>query len=171
VARDRERARERKARRKGLERENTPGPVDHASGEVDEFQADMVSQAGGEAGAGDAEARGTDEAALEREALAAAGGAGSGGSAGGGSAAAGGAGSGGSAGGGSPAAGEESGGGVGRFPGFVRACWAELQRVQWPDRRQVAQGTAVVLGFVALAGAFLGAVDFGAGEVVDLIIL
>jgi len=154
VARDRERARERKARRKGLERENTPGPVDHASGEVDEFQADMVSQAGGEAGAGDAEARGTDEASLEREALASA-----------------------DQGGGAPGATtevgarEESGGGVGRFPGFLRACWAELQRVQWPDRRQVAQGTAVVLGFVALAGAFLGAVDFGAGEVVDLIIL
>ena len=149
--RDRERARERKARRKGLERENTPGPVDHASGEVDRFQADLVSQAGGEAGAGDAEARGTDEAALEREALA---------SAERGDAA-------------TPdvAARDESGGGVGRFPGFVRACWAELQRVQWPDRRQVAQGTAVVLGFVALAGAFLGAVDFGAGEVVDLIIL
>jgi len=155
MARDRERARERKARRKGLERDNTPGPVDHASGEVDRFQADLVSQAGGEAGAGDAEARGADEAALEREALASAGGAASGDSAGGGSA----------------AAREESGGGVGRFPGFLRACWAELQRVQWPDRRQVAQGTAVVLGFVALAGAFLGAVDFGAGEVVDLIIL
>ncbi len=149
--RDRERARKRKARRKGLERENTPGPVDHASGEVDGFQADLVSQAGGEAGAGDAEARGTDEAALEREALASAG----------------------RGGGATPDAGarDESGGGVGRFPGFVRACWAELQRVQWPDRRQVAQGTAVVLGFVALAGAFLGAVDLGAGEVVDLIIL
>lgn len=149
--RDRERARERKARRKGLERDNTPGPVDHASGEVDRFQADLVSQAGGEAGAGDAEARGTDEAALEREALASAGR--------GGDATP------------DPGARDESGGGVGRFPGFVRACWAELQRVQWPDRRQVAQGTAVVLGFVALAGAFLGAVDFGAGEVVDLIIL
>ena len=31
---------------------------------------------------------------------------------------------------------------------FLRASWAELQRVQWPDRRQVGQATAVVLGFV-----------------------
>ncbi|HEV2770182.1 MAG TPA: preprotein translocase subunit SecE [Solirubrobacteraceae bacterium] len=153
MARDRERARERKARRKGLERNNTPGPVDHASGEVDRFQADLVSQAGGEAGAGEAEVRGTDEAALEREALASAGG-----SSGGPATA-------------DVGTGDASRGGVGRFPGFVRACWAELQRVQWPNRRQVAQGTAVVLGFVALAGAFLGAVDFAAGEVVDLIIL
>ena len=35
----------------------------------------------------------------------------------------------------------------------------ELRRVQWPDRRQTGQGTAVVLGFVVLAGAFLGLVD------------
>ena len=43
---------------------------------------------------------------------------------------------------------------------FLRACWAELQRVQWPDRRQVAQATAVVLGFVVIAGSFLGLMDF-----------
>ena len=35
-----------------------------------------------------------------------------------------------------------------RAIGFLRASWAELQRVQWPDRRQVFQATAVVLGFV-----------------------
>ena len=43
--------------------------------------------------------------------------------------------------------------------GFVGASWNELQRVQWPDRRQVGQGTAVVLGFVILAGAYLGLLD------------
>lgn len=42
---------------------------------------------------------------------------------------------------------------------FLRASWAELQRVQWPDRRQVGQGTAVTLGFVVVAGAYLGALD------------
>jgi preprotein translocase subunit SecE len=47
----------------------------------------------------------------------------------------------------------------GRILGFLMACWAELQRVQWPDRRQVGQGTAVVLGFVILAGAYLGLLD------------
>ena len=41
-----------------------------------------------------------------------------------------------------------------RVVGFLLpASWAELQRVQWPDRRQVTQATAVVLGFVAIAGA------------------
>jgi preprotein translocase subunit SecE len=53
---------------------------------------------------------------------------------------------------------------------FLRACWAELQRVQWPDRRQVGQATAVVLGFVVIAGAFLGAADVVAQKIVDLIL-
>jgi preprotein translocase SecE subunit len=46
-----------------------------------------------------------------------------------------------------------------RFINFLRACWAELQRVQWPDRRQVAQATAVVLVFVLVAGGYLGLLD------------
>jgi preprotein translocase subunit SecE len=57
-----------------------------------------------------------------------------------------------------------------RFVNFLRASWAELQRVQWPDRRQVGQATAVVLGFVIIAGAFLGVADFIAEELVDIII-
>lgn len=57
-----------------------------------------------------------------------------------------------------------------RFVNFVKACWAELQRVQWPDRRQVGQATAVVLGFVIVAGAYLGFADFVAQEIVDLIL-
>jgi preprotein translocase subunit SecE len=43
---------------------------------------------------------------------------------------------------------------------FLKACWAELQRVQWPDRRAVFQATAVVLGFVVIAGSYLGLMDF-----------
>jgi preprotein translocase SecE subunit len=43
--------------------------------------------------------------------------------------------------------------------GFLGACIDELRRVQWPDRRQVAQGTAVVLGFVVIAGGYLGLLD------------
>jgi len=54
--------------------------------------------------------------------------------------------------------------------GFLRASWAELQRVQWPDRRQVFQATAVVLGFVAIAGAYLGLADFVAKEIVEAIL-
>jgi len=42
--------------------------------------------------------------------------------------------------------------------------------VQWPDRRQVGQATAVVLGFVLVAGAFLGLADYVAKQLVDLVI-
>jgi preprotein translocase subunit SecE len=46
-----------------------------------------------------------------------------------------------------------------RFANFLRACVAELRRVQWPDRRHVGQATGVVLGFVVIAGAYLGVLD------------
>ena len=42
--------------------------------------------------------------------------------------------------------------------------------MQWPDRRQVTQATAVVLGFVAIAGAYLGLADFIAKEIVEYIL-
>jgi len=57
-----------------------------------------------------------------------------------------------------------------RVAAFLRASWAELQRVQWPDRRQVSQATAVVLGFVAVAGLYLGAADFVAKEIVEFVL-
>ncbi len=57
-----------------------------------------------------------------------------------------------------------------RAVGFLRASWAELQRVQWPDRRHVTQATAVVLGFVAIAGAYLGLADYVAKELVEFIL-
>ncbi len=60
--------------------------------------------------------------------------------------------------------------GAGRFIGFLSASWAELQRVQWPDRRQVAQATGVVLGFVIVAGLYLGLADWVAKQVVNVII-
>ena len=47
----------------------------------------------------------------------------------------------------------------GRAIDFLRASYAELRRVQWPDRKQVGQGTAVTLGFVIVAGAYLGLLD------------
>src|SRR3954447_23547724 len=47
----------------------------------------------------------------------------------------------------------------GRTADFLRSSWQELQRVQWPDRRQVGQGTAVTLGFVVVAGLYLGLLD------------
>jgi preprotein translocase subunit SecE len=57
-----------------------------------------------------------------------------------------------------------------RAIGFLRASWAELQRVQWPDRRHVFQATAVVLGFVAVAGVYLGVADTVAKEIVEFIL-
>ena len=60
--------------------------------------------------------------------------------------------------------------GAGRFGGFLRASWAELQRVQWPDRRQVAQATGVVIGFVIIAGLYLGVADWVAKQIVNAII-
>jgi preprotein translocase subunit SecE len=60
--------------------------------------------------------------------------------------------------------------GPARFIGFLRASWAELQRVQWPDRRQVTQATAVVIGFVVVAGFYLGIADWVAKRIVDYII-
>jgi preprotein translocase subunit SecE len=60
--------------------------------------------------------------------------------------------------------------GRGRAVAFLQASWAELQRVQWPDRRQTTQATAVVLGFVVVAGAYLGAADFVANEIVEFVL-
>jgi preprotein translocase SecE subunit len=47
----------------------------------------------------------------------------------------------------------------GKLLTFLRACVEELRRVQWPDRRHVFQATAVVLGFVLVAGGWLGLMD------------
>jgi preprotein translocase SecE subunit len=46
-----------------------------------------------------------------------------------------------------------------RVIAFLGHCVDELRRVQWPDRRQVGQGTAVTLGFVVIAGSYLGLLD------------
>jgi preprotein translocase subunit SecE len=61
------------------------------------------------------------------------------------------------------------------FPGsrlvnFLRGSWRELQRVQWPDRRQVVQATGVVIGFVIVAGLFLGGADWVAGKIVTFVL-
>ena len=47
----------------------------------------------------------------------------------------------------------------GRLVAFLVAVWAELQRVQWPDRKQLTQLTGVVLFFVLIVGAYLGGLD------------
>ena len=47
----------------------------------------------------------------------------------------------------------------GGFIGFLISCWAELKKVQWPDRETLVQATAVTILFVAVAAAYLGALD------------
>jgi preprotein translocase SecE subunit len=43
--------------------------------------------------------------------------------------------------------------------GFLVSCWAELKKVQWPDRDTLVQATAVTIIFVAVAASYLGALD------------
>jgi preprotein translocase SecE subunit len=198
VARDRKRAKQRRQRGSAARgkspgsvtpsqpvRADLPGSLDHAAAEVDEFDAALVRGAGGVPAAPDRETdieSETDhlsEREIEEEAAAEgdisqdelqeleAGGGGAGG--GGGDIAR--RGGGGGDDGVSPerASGAPLRGGN-RVIGFLRASWAELQRVQWPDRRAVTQATAVVLGFVAVAGAYLGLADYVAKEIVEFIL-
>ena len=46
-----------------------------------------------------------------------------------------------------------------RRGGFVRESWAELNKVEWPNRAQVIQGTVVVIIACAIVGAFLWGAD------------
>jgi len=54
----------------------------------------------------------------------------------------------------------------GRVTNFLVQVWAELRRVQWPDRNQVTQATGVVIVFCFLAGAYLALWDFVFSEFV-----
>ena len=47
----------------------------------------------------------------------------------------------------------------GAVMGFLVSCWAELKRVQWPDRETLIQASAVTILFIAIAAAYLGALD------------
>jgi preprotein translocase subunit SecE len=187
VARDRKRAKQRAQRRGAarsgggsgsgegrrsssqLTRADLPGALEHV-GDVDEFDAAMVRGADGvtvpdgvaEAAEAVEDARAAED---EQEPVAA----------------------------GAAASGNGSGNGVSTAPvrtggrdakpparsgqslprramAFLRASWAELQRVQWPNRSQVTQATAVVLGFVAVAGVYFGVADYVAKEIVEAIL-
>ena len=170
MARQRQRARDRKQRAREqasnpgtpgthpneLHRSNVPGSLDHSSAAEEEFDAAIVAGAEGDA-ADDGLGADVSEEEIERQALEAA-----------------------------PVPDEEPSrregalearraggvttGGGNRFINFLRASWAELQRVQWPDRRQVAQATGVVIGFVIIAGLYLGAADWVAQKVVNFVL-
>jgi preprotein translocase SecE subunit len=162
VARQRQRARDRKQAAREQQnpgprptephRANVPGALEHASGVEEQFEAAIVSGAEGDA-ADDGVGADITDAEIERQALEAAP---------------------------SPSrhegavAARQSGGvttaGGNRVVNFLRASWAELQRVQWPDRRQVAQATGVVLGFTILSGLYLGLADWVAQKIVNFVI-
>lgn len=57
-----------------------------------------------------------------------------------------------------------------RRGGFVRESWAELHKVEWPNRSQVIQGTIVVLIACAIVGAYLWAADKILRPFVDFLI-
>jgi preprotein translocase subunit SecE len=44
---------------------------------------------------------------------------------------------------------------------FVHECWAELQRVEWPDRRQLWTATGVVIIVCVVIGVYLAVIDAG----------
>ena len=158
MARDRQRAKQRRTRapggsagasgrtrpgRRGLSGTPTPDPLDHASAEVDEA---LLAEGGAQppevrAGEDDADAESRHRAPdAEPAALAA---------------------------GARPSAEAAHRPGV---VGFLRASMDELGRVQWPDRRQVGQGTAVTLGFVVIAGGYLGLLDAVLKPLIDAIL-
>jgi preprotein translocase SecE subunit len=58
----------------------------------------------------------------------------------------------------------------GRLIQFLHAVVAELRRVQWPDRQTLTTLTGVVLGFVLLAGGYLGLLDAIFSRVIQAIL-
>jgi preprotein translocase subunit SecE len=53
---------------------------------------------------------------------------------------------------------------------FLIAVWAELQRVQWPNRQALTTLTGVVLGFVLIAGGYLGLLDAIVSELIQALL-
>ncbi len=53
---------------------------------------------------------------------------------------------------------------------FLYAVVAELRRVQWPDRQALTTLTGVVLGFVVIAGGYLGLLDAIFSRVIQAIL-
>ena len=58
----------------------------------------------------------------------------------------------------------------GRVVAFLAAVVAELRRVQWPDRAALTTMTGIVLGFVLIAGGYLGLLDFLFSRLVQAIL-
>ena len=173
MARNRKRAKERRARRPDVPArprlaaangEPTPNPIEHATPDVELADAQLALGRPELVDAGDAE-EAEEEYELE---VADAGDGGAGGGRAAGAIAL--PGDGGGARGGGATLAAPPVGIAARLIGFLQGSWRELQRVQWPDRRQVAQATAVVIGFVIVAGVFLGVADLVSQKLINFII-
>jgi preprotein translocase SecE subunit len=58
----------------------------------------------------------------------------------------------------------------GAVVGFIASCWAELKRVQWPDRPTLVQATAVTVVFIAVAAVYLGVLDLVFNRVIKVVL-
>ena len=58
---------------------------------------------------------------------------------------------------------------MGRIIQFVRESYAELRKVVWPSRGEVASSTKVVLVSVSLIALALGLIDFLLFQAIDLL--
>jgi preprotein translocase SecE subunit len=58
----------------------------------------------------------------------------------------------------------------GRVIAFLIAVWAELKRVQWPDRQTLTVLTGVVLLFVLIMGGYLGLLDAAFSRLIQAIL-
>jgi len=58
---------------------------------------------------------------------------------------------------------------VGRIIQFFRESYAELRKVAWPSRDEVASSTKVVLVSVCLIALALGLIDFLLFQAIDLV--
>jgi preprotein translocase subunit SecE len=58
----------------------------------------------------------------------------------------------------------------GRVVNFLKQVWAELRRVQWPDRTQVTHASAVVIVFCFIAGGYLAIWDFFFSKLIKAIL-
>ena len=59
----------------------------------------------------------------------------------------------------------------GGFRRFVGESWAELKKVEWPDQRQLVQGTAVVLIACIIVGTYLWVSDLVFKRLVENVFL
>jgi preprotein translocase subunit SecE len=57
-----------------------------------------------------------------------------------------------------------------RVVGFLIAVWAELNRVQWPNRQQLTSLTGITLLFVLIVGGYLGLLDAVFSKLVSAIL-